>query len=159
MIIVGLILSVFAIGFFCWLLFTLAVYALPLFVGITAAFAVYHHGSSAVGAIFVAILVGAATLAIGQLAFALVRSPLIRAAVALGFAAPAAVAGYYATLGLVHIGATSQSWCQAFAVVGAILTGGTAFARMALLVPPVSEQASAAAPQSQTFSAAGTSGH
>jgi hypothetical protein len=159
MIIVGLILSVFAIGFFCWLLFTLAVYALPLFVGMTAAFAVYHHGSSTVGAIFVAILVGAATLAIGQLAFALVRSPLIRSAVALGFAAPAAVAGYYATLGLVHIGAASQSWCQAFAVVGAILTGGTAFARMALFVPPVSEQAGAAATQPQTFSAAGTRGH
>ena len=32
MIIVGIILSVFGIGFFCWLLFTLAVYALPFFV-------------------------------------------------------------------------------------------------------------------------------
>ncbi len=31
MLILGLILSVFAIGFICWLLFTLAVYALPLF--------------------------------------------------------------------------------------------------------------------------------
>ena len=34
MIIVGIILSVFGIGFFCWLLFTLAVYALPFFAGL-----------------------------------------------------------------------------------------------------------------------------
>jgi hypothetical protein len=58
MIIVGLILSVFAIGFFCWLLFTLAVYALPLFIGITAAFSAYHHGSGIFGAILIAALVG-----------------------------------------------------------------------------------------------------
>lgn len=31
MIILGIILSVFAIAFFCWLLFTLAVYALPFY--------------------------------------------------------------------------------------------------------------------------------
>ena len=31
MIIVGIVLSVVGLGFFCWLLFTLAVYALPFF--------------------------------------------------------------------------------------------------------------------------------
>ena len=31
MIIIGIVLSVFGIGFFCWLLFTLATYALPFF--------------------------------------------------------------------------------------------------------------------------------
>jgi len=31
MLIVGIIFSVFGIAFFCWLLFTLAVYALPFF--------------------------------------------------------------------------------------------------------------------------------
>jgi hypothetical protein len=31
MIVIGLILSVFGVGFLCWLLFTLAVYALPTF--------------------------------------------------------------------------------------------------------------------------------
>jgi hypothetical protein len=139
MVIVGLILSVFAIGFLCWLLFTLAVYALPLFVGATAAVAAYHHGAGYLGAFLVAILIGAATLGLGQLAFALVRSPLIRAAVAFGFAAPAAVAGYYATLGLVHIGIASMGWCEAFAVIGAVLVGGTAFARMAAFVGPVGE--------------------
>jgi hypothetical protein len=47
---------------------------------------------------------GAVLLALGQVAFAAVRSPLIRAAIALLFAAPATVAGYHATLGVAHIG-------------------------------------------------------
>ncbi len=131
MLILGLILSVFAIGFICWLLFTLAVYALPLFVAVTAGLAAYHHDAGLIGALLVAILTGAATLAIGQLAFVLVPSTPVRAVIALAFAAPAAVAGYEATFGLVHLGVTSVSWCSALAVVGAVLTGGTAFARMA----------------------------
>ena len=36
MIFLGIILSIAAIGFFCWLLFTLAVFALPFFAGLTA---------------------------------------------------------------------------------------------------------------------------
>src|ERR1700692_3875734 len=94
MLILGLILSVFAIGFFCWLLFTLAVYALPFFVAVTVGLAAYHHDAGLLGAFLTAILAGAATLAIGQLAFALVPSTAIRAVIALVFAAPAAVAGY-----------------------------------------------------------------
>ena len=35
MVIIGLVLSIFGLGFFCWLLFTLAVYALPFFAGMT----------------------------------------------------------------------------------------------------------------------------
>src|SRR5579859_2825108 len=91
--ILGLILSVFGIGFFCWLLFTLAVYALPFFAGMTAGLAAYHSGSGALGALVVGVLAGGATWAIGQIAFATIRSPLIRAVIALLFAAPAAVAG------------------------------------------------------------------
>ena len=81
MLILGLILSVFAIGFFCWLLFTLAVYALPFFVAVTVGLAAYHHDAGLLGAFLTAILAGAATLAIGQLAFALVPSTAIRAVI------------------------------------------------------------------------------
>ena len=35
MLVIGLVLSMFGIGLFCWLIFTLAVYALPFFVGLT----------------------------------------------------------------------------------------------------------------------------
>ena len=136
MIIIGIVLSVFGIGFFCWLLFTLAVYALPFFVALTAAFAAYHSGAGVVGAIIVAMLAGGATVLIGPTAFAVVRTPLVRIAIGLLFAAPAAVAGYQATLGLAHLGVPSEGWRQAFATIGAILVGGAAWARVTLFAPP-----------------------
>ena len=89
------------------------------------------------GAFLVALLAGAATLAIGQLAFALMPSTLIRALIALVFAIPAAVAGYEATFGLVHLGVASHGLVRrAWRVIGALLTGGTAFARMAAFATP-----------------------
>lgn len=136
MIILGLIFSVAGIGFFCWLLFTLAVYALPVFAALTADLAAYHSGAGVVGAVIVAVLAGGATLVIGQTAFAAVRSPLVRVAIGLLFAAPAAVAGYQATLGLAHIAVPTEAWRQAFAAVGAALVGGAAWARVTLFAPP-----------------------
>jgi len=140
MLVIGLVLSVAGIGFFCWLLFTLAVYALPFFAGLTAGLAAFHSGSGVIGALVVVVLAGGATLAIGQIAFAAVRTPLIRAAIALLFAMPAAVADYHATIGLAHIGIPSEGWREAFAIVGAVLVGGTAWARMSLFGPPYADQ-------------------
>jgi hypothetical protein len=134
--ILGIILSAFGIAFFCWLLFTLAVYALPFFVAITAALAAFHSGAGFIGAIVVGIVVGIVTLAVGQLSFAIVRSPVIRAAIALLFAVPAAVAGYHATLGLSHIAAPSHWWAEVFAFIGAVLVGATTWARMTLFADP-----------------------
>ena len=45
MLFIGLILSIFGIGLFCWLIFNLAVYALPFFVGLTAGMAAFHSGA------------------------------------------------------------------------------------------------------------------
>jgi hypothetical protein len=77
------------------------------------------------------------TLVVGQIAFAIVRSPLIRVAIALLFAVPAAIASYHATLGLAQIGVPSEGWREAFAMIGAVIVGGTAWARMTLLAAPV----------------------
>ena len=154
MIIIGLFSASVGIGFFCWLLFTLAVYALPFFAGMTAGLAAYHSGSGVIGAIIVAVLAGGATLAIGQIAFATVRTPLIRAVIGLLYAVPAAIAGYHATLGLAHIGVPSEGWREAFAVVGAILVGGTAWARMTLFVPPNAGTGVAGGPASLPLAAA-----
>jgi len=136
MIIIGLVLSAVGIGFFCCLLFMLAVYALPFFVGLTAGLAAFHGGSGVIGALVVGALGGGATLAVGQIAFASVRTPLARAAIALVYAAPAALAGYHATLGLAHIGLPAEGWRQALAVIGAVCIGATAMARMSLFAPP-----------------------
>lgn len=136
MLIIGIVLGFVALGYFCWLLFALAVNALPFFAGVTAGLAAYHSGSGPVSAIVVGFIAGVVTLVVGQIAFAAVRSPVMRATIALLFAAPAAVAGYHATLGLAQIGAPSPDWCEILAVIGAIVVGGTAWARMTLLAPP-----------------------
>jgi len=137
MIIIGIILSAFAIGFFCWLLFTLAIYAVPFFAAMTAGIAAFHGGAGAIGATAVGVVTGIVTLTAGQLAFAVARSPFIRAAIALLFAAPAAVAGYHATLALVHVGVSSPGWAEVFAAIGGIFVGTTAWARMTLLADPL----------------------
>jgi len=146
MIVIGLILSVFGVSFLCWLLFTLAVYALPFFVGMTTGLAAYHSGAGVIGALVVGFAAGAVTLVAGQAAFAVVKSPVLRVAIAILFAAPAAIAGYHATLAFAHIGVPSASWREAFAVVGATFVGGMAFVRMAAMVtPPAAGQMGAAA--------------
>jgi hypothetical protein len=145
MIVIGLILSIFGIGFLCWLLFTLAVYALPFFAGMTVGLAAYNNGAGVIGALVVGFAAGAVTIVAGQAAFAAVKSPVPRAAIALLFAAPAAIAGYHATVALARIGVPSASWREAFAIVGAIFVGGTAFVRMAAMAtPPAAGQMGAA---------------
>jgi len=81
------------IGFLCWLLFTLAVYALPVFVGVTTGAWAYGTGAGPIGAFIVGMAATGATLAVGQFTFTFVRPVWARLAVALLFAAPASVAG------------------------------------------------------------------
>jgi hypothetical protein len=135
MIILGIVLIIAGIGFLCWLLFTLAVYALPFFAGLTAGLAAYHSGAGVVGAIFVAVFAGTATFAVAQVAFARAGGPLVRAAIGLLYTAPAAIAGYEAILGLARITIPSEVWRQTTAVVGALLVAGSAWARLASLNP------------------------
>jgi hypothetical protein len=136
MLVTGIILSFFGVGFLVCLFFTLAVYALPFFAAVTAGMAALHSGAGAIGTILVAACVGGATLAIGQIAFATVRSPAIRAAIGLLYAVPATIAGYSATHGLAELAMPSATWQMIFAVIGAICVGCTAWARLAMQVPP-----------------------
>ncbi|MBN9511372.1 MAG: hypothetical protein J0I21_19975 [Alphaproteobacteria bacterium] len=137
MLVIGLILSIFGIGLFCWLIFNLAVYALPFFVGLTAGMAAFHSGAGLLGALLVGLVVGALTLGVGQIAFALVKPIPLRAAIAAAFAIPAAIAGYHAVLGLSQIGVPSLLWRECFAWIGAIVIGCTAWARMTVLAEPL----------------------
>ena len=137
MLVIGLIFSMLGIGLFGWLIFTLAVYALPFFLGLTAGLAAFHGGAGVVGALLVGIVAGALTLAMGQIAFAVVRPLILRAAVAAAFAVPAAIAGYHAVLGVLQIGVPSLVWREVFAWIGAIFIGGTAWTRMTALAEPL----------------------
>ena len=131
----AIVLGVFGLGFLCWLLFTLAIYALPFLAGLTAGLAAFDSGGGVVGALIVGFLAGGATLALGQIGFVTTRTPLIRAIIGLLYAVPATVAGYQVSFALAGIGMSTGGWQTAFAVVGAILSGVTAFSRMTLFVP------------------------
>ena len=135
MLAMGIVLSVLGLGLFCSLLFTLAIYALPFLTGLTAGLAAFHGGAGVIGAIIVGLVIGGATLALGQIAFATTRTPRIRAIIGLLYAVPATVAGYQMSFALVGIGMSAGGWQTAFAVVGAVLAGFTAFSRMTLFVP------------------------
>ncbi|KAF0096525.1 MAG: hypothetical protein FD144_5842 [Rhodospirillaceae bacterium] len=135
MLVIGIVLSVFGLGLFCCLLFTLAIYALPFLAGLTAGLAAFHSGAGVIGALIVGFLTGGATLALGQIAFATIRTPLIRAIIGLLYAVPATVAGYQVSFALAGIAMSTGGWQTAFAVGGTVLSGFTAFSRMALFVP------------------------
>jgi hypothetical protein len=136
----AIVLNVFGLGFFCWLLFTLAVYALPFLAGLTAGLAAFQSGSGFIGALVVGLLAGSSLLMLGQMAFATVRTPLIRLLIGLVYALPAAVAGYQLCFALAGIGVPAGDWQHVFAAAGAVAVGLTAFARMALFIPPSAGQ-------------------
>ncbi|MCA7118316.1 MAG: hypothetical protein LGL72_02660 [Acidibrevibacterium sp.] len=136
MLAIGIVLGMFGIGSLCWLMFTLAVYALPFFAGMSAGLAAYHSGAGVIGALVVGVAAGAVTLIAGQFIFATVTSPLLRGLIALLFAAPATVAGYHATLALARLGVPAEGWREVFAVIGAIAVGATAIVRIAAMATP-----------------------
>jgi hypothetical protein len=54
MLALGLVLNTVGIGLFCWLIFTLAVYALPFFVAINAGIWAFHSSAGVLGTPLVA---------------------------------------------------------------------------------------------------------
>ena len=157
MIIIGVLLNVVGLGVFCWALFALAIHALPFFVGMTAGIHTYQTGAGPFGAIVVGFVAGCTTLVAGQFAYSVVRSPIVRLVVGSLFALPAACAGYDVTLAFAHIGAPSEWWREAFAVVGAITVGGTAWARMSIVRKPTPRSGVAPVPPQPPMGAAATS--
>ncbi|QXX76148.1 hypothetical protein MHY1_02983 [Methylovirgula sp. HY1] len=112
------------------LLFSLAIYALPSFVGATAAFTIYHSGGGYIAAIVIGVLAGTITLTIGQASFQIVRSPALRGAIAIVFGVPAALAGYEASHAFAHMLVPSNVWSQFLSAIGALFIGGTAVMRL-----------------------------
>jgi len=136
MIIIGVLLNIVGLGIFCWVLFTLAVYALPFFAGVTAGIYSFQVGAGPFGAIVIGFAAAGLTPAAGQYAFSVARSRFVRLVIVLLFAVPAARAGYDVTLAFAHIGVPSEWWREAFDVFGAIAVGGTAWARMSIVEKP-----------------------
>lgn len=136
MLALGLLLNIAGIGVFCWLIFTLAVYALPFFVAINAGIWAFHSGAGMLGTPLLAVAAGGMSLAVARIAFAMTRSLILRAVIAALFALPAAFAGYHVALALAQIGVPSLAWQRVFACLGAIVVGGTAWTRLTIFTEP-----------------------
>jgi hypothetical protein len=119
-----------------WLVFTLAVYALPLCVGATVGIAAHDSGAGGAGSFILGVLAAGAVAIVGQLISAVARPLWMRLIVAVLFAGPAAVAGYTATHGIAKHLIPSDGWQIAFSLAGAIAVGVTALFRLAGAAPP-----------------------
>ncbi|MCM3576521.1 hypothetical protein M3172_25655, partial [Mesobacillus subterraneus] len=94
---------------------------------------VWAHGTGAgvPGAILIGLVSAAATLAVGQLVIMFVRPVWLKLLVAIAFVAPAALAGFHATHGIVKHLMPSEAWQITFSVIGAIAVAITALVRVA----------------------------
>ena len=144
----GIVVSLFGLGTALVLLFTLAIYAVPFFIGLTVGMWAFETGAGVFGAVLVGIVAGVLALFAAQLLFASVRSLALRAVITLLFAAPAAVAGYHAVLGISALLVPSEAWRHVFAAIGglAAFAGAGAQPRQATVVRPDAEFAEGAGP-------------
>lgn len=157
MLALGLVLNTVGLGLFCWLIFALAAYAVPFFVAVSIGMLTFDSGAGVIGALLVGIIAGALTLVLGQTAFAMTRSTILRAAIGAAFAVPAAIAGYHVVLAMSQIGVPSLAWREVFAYLGAVSVGATAWMRLTLFAetrPLVSSRAVGSGPQATLTAAA-----
>lgn len=92
--------------------------------------------ASPVAAIIGAFLAGGFAPALGQVAFATLRSVPTRPAPGALYAIPA---GFHALKGLAEIGGAGETWTLMFGSIGAIVIGATAWVRVAALAGPADE--------------------
>jgi hypothetical protein len=127
----GVIISLFGLGALLALLFTLAVHVVPFFVGLTVGMWAFETGAGVIGALLVGLVAGVVALLAAQVLFASVRSPIVRGIIALLFAAPAALTGYHAVLGISALLVPSEAWRHVFAATGGLIVGATAAVQLA----------------------------
>lgn len=127
-------LIVLAIVVFCGmavLAYRLATFALPFMLALEAARFAYATGAGWIGSGIVGFFAGVAAFGILAFLFATLRAPILRIAVALVFAAPAAVAGYSLVHGVTREAVPDEIWRQIFCIAGGMFVGCSALARLA----------------------------
>ncbi len=130
MIVIAIIASLAAVGALCWLLFALSVNALPVMAGLSVGIWAHQAGTGIAASVAIGLTVAGATLAIGRFLLVALRLTWLKLAVTFAFVAPAALAGYLATYGIVRHLMPSEFWQIALAAIGSIVVGAAAFTRM-----------------------------
>jgi hypothetical protein len=126
-----MLMGVAAIVLLCIAAYTLATYALPFMLGLAAARFAYHTGSGLIGAGIVGLVAGAVAFGLLVFLFETLRPPILRLAVALIFAVPAAIAGYALIHGITRDAVPSEIWQQIFCIIGGLVVGISALTRLA----------------------------
>lgn len=134
MFLLALTMSLATMGVLCWLLFTLAAFALPALVGVGIGTLAYNTGAGAVGALVVGGLAAFVAFSTGQILIGTVRPLWLKLTIASLYVGPAAIAGFHATHGIAKHLVPSPTWQTAFALAGAVAVGVTAYLR--LVGPP-----------------------
>ncbi|NIJ64294.1 hypothetical protein FHR20_001225 [Sphingomonas leidyi] len=117
------------------MLFTLAVYALPLYAGLSAGFWAQSAGYGVLASVGIGFGAAILTWVIGQFLFATIRSPALRVALALLFAIPAGLAGYHAVHGVAGLALDPGTIRTTLAWIGAFVIGVSAWLRLASVGP------------------------
>ncbi|HVI53179.1 MAG TPA: hypothetical protein VM661_18375 [Candidatus Sulfotelmatobacter sp.] len=135
--IVLMLMTVALVAGLCVLAYTLAVYALPLMLGVEVAHWAYASGSGLIGTGLVGLIAGAVAYGLLIVLFMAARPPILRLAVALVFAAPAAVAGYALVHGITREAVPSEVWRTIFCLIGGGVTGASALMRLVASAAPI----------------------
>ncbi|HEY9037656.1 MAG TPA: hypothetical protein VIN05_01750 [Roseovarius sp.] len=122
--------TLFGLGALCWILFNLAVYALPFAIGLTSGMYLYETGQGVFLSIIAGLFIGSFIAALGEFAFDRIRSIPIKLAIGLIYAIPAGIAGFHAAKGLAEFGSASAAAIAILSWLGALVIGGTAWARV-----------------------------
>ncbi|MFN3260331.1 MAG: hypothetical protein ACE37J_07205 [Pikeienuella sp.] len=124
-------LTAFGLGAICWLMFTLAVYALPFWIGLSAALWLHADDHGLLVAIIGGLAAGGVVAALGEVVFARVRSVPLRLAIGLVYAIPAGLAGFHMTRGVAALTGARETASLILAGLGALVIGAAAWARIA----------------------------
>lgn len=122
--------TLFGLGALCWILFNLAVYALPFAIGLTSGMYLYETGQGVFLSIIAGLFIGGFIAALGEFAFERIRSIPIKLAIGLIYAIPAGIAGFHAAKGLAEFGSAGAATITLLSWLGALVVGGTAWARV-----------------------------
>ncbi len=124
----GIAILLIGLGLLCVLLYNIAVFAMPVFVGAWAGIWAFNSGAG-IGCVLVGLVAGGAVFLLGQLALTS-SNPVLRWIIIALFVLPAVVAGYGIVMQLSEIGIPSLLWRHVFAIVGGIVVGCSALARL-----------------------------
>jgi hypothetical protein len=122
----------FYLGLFCVIAFYSLVYVLPCALGFLSFLTMIHFGTGYPLAFFGGFFCGGASFGLLQWALETRHSEFGRWMVIAAFVIPAAIAGYGAGLEGSAMGSHSWVFTHAWAAIGALVVGGTAFRRLVL---------------------------